>query len=671
MSDCSSWEFIQPQPKSCPLPAPARDIVPRIRSPFQVSTHSSQVPSPVKASAPYQVSHLSANRPLTIPCVPGPIRKAPEFEPSPISPPARCFSLPRSLQARDSFEVTELPSRSDRFGPSRTQALETPKTGNWPGPRKVVQASTKTLRAKCSSQDALLCAKWHDLLNCFGILSGLFVQTQASIHGMAHSDRILDSIAPSTALKYITSVKNFLRICDALKTPLTTLDDIKLADVLLTVQLSRSSDELKVSCHATIKALRWMSKHAGVRILDCAFSDLVQSFLTRKVPRAKREAPPLPLWTLVQWERRILMNAASTPEIIILGSFLFMLWSGLRFADLQRVTLQDLILDHRNARGWCWRAKTSASGHAFGVVASGFLSRGNRNWLWRFLSTLDSVLGAQSSKTIDFLLPACALQGVIYPLEPMSYAGALAFLRELVHCSWRSQPSPCADCALSFTVHSLKATLLSWGPQLHQEVTREIRLAQGHHKDSNQSLDLYGRDSVWGSLQFQQIIINQVRSGFRPQIAQHRGAQTPLVEPEVSLEAFKKDIPSYEWQWFAFNSPAGERVVEVDLPQSIEDDSSSSDSDSSESSAEPAEPRPTKAQETSMVDEVLMVKFRTVVHASLGALDAMSQSTSRTCIRTACGRQIPSSDAVMIDSVSSTMDLCQHSGCRKAWASLE
>ena len=206
---------------------------------------------------------------------------------------------------------------------------------------------------------------------------------------------------------------------------------------------------------------------------------------------------------------------------------------------------------------------------------------------------------------------------------------------------------------------------------MHQEVTREIRLAQGHHKDSNQSLDLYGRDSVWGSLQFQQIIINQVRSGFRPQIAQHRGAQTPLVEPEVSLEAFKKDIPSYEWQWFAFNSPAGERVVEVDLPQSIEDDSSSSDSDSSESSAEPAEPRPTKAQETSMVDEVLMVKFRTVVHASLGALDAMSQSTSRTCIRTACGRQIPSSDAVMIDSVSSTMDLCQHSGCRKAWASLE
>ena len=42
------------------------------------------------------------------------------------------------------------------------------------------------------------------------------------------------------------------------------------------------------------------------------------------------------------------------------------------------------------------------------------------------LSTLDSVLGAQPSFTIDFLLPACTLQGIIYPLTPMSYAGALA-----------------------------------------------------------------------------------------------------------------------------------------------------------------------------------------------------------------------------------------------------
>ena len=75
------------------------------------------------------------------------------------------------------------------------------------------------------------------------------------------------------------------------------MDEVKLADILLTAQLSRSSDELKVSSQATIKALRWMSKHARVQVLDCAFSDIVQSFMSRKVPRAKREVlSPCGLW---------------------------------------------------------------------------------------------------------------------------------------------------------------------------------------------------------------------------------------------------------------------------------------------------------------------------------------------------------------------------------------
>ncbi|CAK8989800.1 unnamed protein product [Durusdinium trenchii] len=317
-----------------------------------------------------------------------------------------------------------------------------------------------------------------------------------------------------------------------------------------------------------------------------------------------------------------------------------MIWSGLRFADLQRITLPDLILDSRNARGWCWRAKTSASGHAFGVVSSGFLSRGSRTWLWKFLTTLDTVLSAQDSKVIDFLLPACTLQGVIYPLEPMAYAGALAFLRELAHCDWRSQPSPLGDIALSFTVHSLKATLLSWGPQLHEVVSKEVRLAQGHHKDSNQSLDLYGRDSVCGSLQFQQIVINQVRAGFRPQIAQHRGAQAPLIEPPV------------------------------DLPDCVEEDSSSDSSSSSDDSVQETNPAVSKRSQPPVVDEVLMAKYRTVVHALLDDLESTETDSATQLLRTACGRKLPKFATVVIDSIDSTLTLRQHSGCRKAWASL-
>jgi len=32
----------------------------------------------------------------------------------------------------------------------------------------------------------------------------------------------------------------------------------------------------------------------------------------------------------------------------------------------------------------------------------------------------------------------------------------------------------------------------------------------------------------------------------------HRGSQTPLHEPEVSLEKFRKDLPSFTWTFYLF-----------------------------------------------------------------------------------------------------------------------
>ena len=154
------------------------------------------MPSPAKASAPYQVSQLSCNRPLPPPVAPGPIRRAPEFENSPCPPPAIRSITPKSLQASDLGEFFASPDRPGTLG--QVEKPPPRRVGFWPGPSQVVQASMNTLRAKCPSQDAVLCAKWHDLLQSFGTLSGLFVQTQASIHGMAHSNRILDTVAPST-----------------------------------------------------------------------------------------------------------------------------------------------------------------------------------------------------------------------------------------------------------------------------------------------------------------------------------------------------------------------------------------------------------------------------------------------------------------------------------------
>ena len=52
--------------------------------------------------------------------------------------------------------------------------------------------------------------------------------------------------------------------------------------------------------------------------------------------------------------------------------------------------------------------------------------------------------------------------------------------------------------------------------------------------------NLYGRDSVWGSLRYQNTVIQEIHKGWRPKTAQHRGGQFPLIEPEVTLERYRK-----------------------------------------------------------------------------------------------------------------------------------
>ena len=100
---------------------------------------------------------------------------------------------------------------------------------------------------------------------------------------------------------------------------------------------------------------------------------------------------------------------------------------------------------------------------------------------------------------------------------------------------------PLAHLQQMYTLHSMKATLLSFGPQLGSLVSDSDRLLQGHHQDPKHSLNLYGRDSVWGSLRYQATVIQEIQKGWRPKTAQHRGGQFPLAEPVVTLERFKKN----------------------------------------------------------------------------------------------------------------------------------
>lgn len=157
------------------------------------------------------------------------------------------------------------------------------------------------------------------------------------------------------------------------------------------------------------------------------FFPLVSSFCKTKFVTDRRESLPLPLLALVQWERRILQSAATDAEILILGTFLLMAFSGMRFGDIQRIVMHRLQYDGKTLRGISWKTKTCNSGVPFGIVCAGFLSKGSHHWVRKFLLALDSVLEGADPQHIEFLLPSCKSGVPRKPLEAMPYSEALFF----------------------------------------------------------------------------------------------------------------------------------------------------------------------------------------------------------------------------------------------------
>ena len=224
----------------------------------------------------------------------------------------------------------------------------------------------------------------------------------------------------------------------------------------------------------------------------------------------------------------------------------------------------------------------------------------------------------------------------------------------------------------------MKATLLSFGPQLGALVSDSDRLLQGHHQDPKHSLNLYGRDSVWGSLRYQSTVITEIQEGWRPKTAQHRGGQFPLTEPLVTLERFQKNA-EYSFQWLPFSRPDDphEHLPDPEVEQLDSDTESSSTSSGSDSSESAASTKPAKAlveiPASCQADEAVFAKHRKVTHAMVATTD---DNDVRPFYRNhywkaACGARMLHSETDFLEDFQPPVAFCQHAGCKKIWASIQ
>ena len=513
-------------------------------------------------------------------------------------------------------------------------------------------------RNQCCSDSPLVQSILTDFLHVFGSFSAVLSDLRDSPNIRMHMNRLLDAFAPSTVFRYMSTLLQLHSWSLNLEMPMQEWTEVQMADLLL----SAASSDPSVSPGMAIKSFSWALKQFGISLFPAVQSALVQSFNKRKLVADRKEALPYPLQTIMQWERRMLQNSASQTEVVVLGGLLVMTWSGMRFGDLQRLRMDSLCFDGKTLRGISFRTKTSTSGCPFGVHCCGLLSWGSHTWVHRFLAVLDGIYEHSQRSEIDYLIPGMDDGGVRLPLQPMHYSEALGYCRKYLQIPWRSQSQYSVPHTLSYTVHGLKSTLLSWASQAM--IAPELRLLQGHHADPLKATRLYSRDDVNGALHLQWQLIVKIQSGWRPFTPQGRGGQHPIPEQAFALEKFDKVAKQHDWQFFNFL----EHPVELGQLEPLSDGSSSptlsSDSDGSQACPEPMRAAPAASEEA----EVGL--HRGTWHILLERPGF--SGSSEDLIRTACGRKFSANTIQAQETLdfSPPQTLCYHPGCKKGWASI-
>ena len=268
----------------------------------------------------------------------------------------------------------------------------------------------------------------------------------------------------------------------------------------------------------------------------------------------------------------------------------------------------------------------------------------------------------------------------MFPLQAMSYAEALKWLRHFLLMPWASSPPEVPP--LNFTVHSLKATMLSMSLQVN--VDEVDRKRQGHHRISSSAL--YSRDDVHGMLRCQSCIRDSIRSGFRFLVPQHRGGQQPLTPAYVPPEAFSKDYEFEPFQWFSFQLDGSEDLLQSSNgswevaenqsgtpdpePEALDKDLvyQSDPGSSDESEDEPLAP-PAEDHDLGEPDEFLLGSCTAVLHVLCPGDASSGTLVNGTYLRAKCGATLPADRLMIHTSVPSSCRLCRRGACLAALSS--
>ena len=373
-------------------------------------------------------------------------------KPRPLSrpPPRSLVYRPPTAPIADRIKPLGLITEKDL--PSRQQVTSEnkPRQSSKPSPRDLVSRASQEHNRK----EACL-VEWQEILLLMGSASGLQSSLANSKYPQALLKKSLEKFTAGTLERYLAAVKQFLDFLGLSNRSVASIDVSFLADFLHACENSLEEDReiCKIGPRPILKALSWLGRNADVSALQHLLqASLIRAFLTQPTSDRK-EALPLPLAVVVEWEKYICSPHCPQDLRLFLGGLLLALHGGLRFGDLQRIRLNSLSLTSTSLRGVCWQTKTTKRGQPFAVTLHGLSGRSlDSLWVLPFLQAMQSAwIATESAMGMsvipDFILPVLTnLGGLSRPTsiyaQPMAYSQSLAAMRHFLTIPWQDSTTP-------------------------------------------------------------------------------------------------------------------------------------------------------------------------------------------------------------------------------------
>ena len=561
-----------------------------------------------------------------------------------------------------------------------------------PHPRAVPCA---TSRRKIKGRTLACQTAWFALLQALGPASKLFATFQHHQHAQHHWSVAIAPFTPGTLERYFKVAWNLVHMLQAKGQPATEISLDTLADFFRAAHSSHKEDLDLHRCSATmaVKSARWLAKHSQWEALQLAMqAPLVSAYAARNFASDRKEALPVPLMLVMQWEARVCHPNTPRTTRLLLGAALLCIHASLRFGDSQRIDLHSLSLSAQALHGTCFATKTSKHGQPFALAWHGLHGRDKASsWILHWLAELAQLADDFFSPTdpIDFMWPSTSPELHSIPsLAPASYCTALLFIRWAATLPWLPHGQGLLPQeAESLTVHSLKTTLLASAAQ--RRLPKEDRLCQGHHRDS---AALYSRNDTFASLDIQRDIAHALQQGWRPERSLARGGQAPVPEPPflapstpIPQALSAHDLQAGPWKAFTTRHEALHMNAAKQPPRTSTDQdaleveqaalerASSSETDWCSSARDSPPPSLSDSEGSNHADppstEVKFVcsgpwgVWHTPTALSLDAL-RKSGSTDLTQLRTCCG--VPLGIAAQVTSTKPSSALCRRKACANA-----